>query len=278
MALHNKVGVRPELVMDTLDAASRSTDEKPGNDVGYDIHALFQHLQSNAVESDKARLAQLEWSYLELLNGHPASPVTLHDALSAEPKFFADILTLIFRPRDESPDNEETPTEEEKRRAMNAYKLLHSWENLPGFDPAANSVDEERLRSWVIEARRLCSESKRLEICDSQIGQLLAHAPSEPDGTWPCIAVRDVLDEVATEDLVSGFVIGTLNQRGVVSKSPLEGGEQERDLVEKYSKHARACVSAWPTTASALREIAKDYERSARREDEEAESRRLGRY
>ena len=275
MALHNKVSLTPDLFMDVLEAASRSTKEPPGGDAGYAIQTIFQHLQSNL--ADESRLATLEWTYLQVLNGHPALPVTLHRALSTTPQFFADLLSLIFRPRGEASSSDEVPTEEQTSRATNGYRLLHSWHDLPGLDVESKIVDEKKLRDWVVEARSLCRAINRIEVCDSYIGQLFAHAPSEPDGSWPCIAVRDVIDEVGTESLTDGFVTGTLNKRGVYMKSPMEGGNQERDLEGQYNSYARACDSEWPTTAAALRTIARNYQRHAQREDEEAEARRLGR-
>jgi len=51
------------------------------------------------------------------------------------------------------------------------------------IDPWSSSiVDYEKLKAWVYRARELCEESDRIEVCDIQIGELLAHAESEGAG------------------------------------------------------------------------------------------------
>ena len=106
-----------------------------------------------------------------------------------------------------------------------------------------------------------------LEVCDSRIGEVLAYAPGEPDGSWPCIPVRDVLEDMEAEEIFQGLGAGIYNKRGLYSKSLREGGAQERDLANKYLAFAEASKIEWPKTAAALRRIARSYEEEAR-EDE----------
>ncbi len=102
---------------------------------------------------------------------------------------------------------------------------------------------------------------------------MFAYAPPEPDGTWPCIPVRDAIEEFGSEDLADGFEIGIRNKRGAYWKAPDEGGSQEREIAKRYFEWAEASKIEWPKTAAALRRIAEQYEADARREDAEAESR-----
>ena len=81
---------------------------------------------------DRERLGGLEWAYLGLLDGHSASPVTLHAKLKDDPEFFVDVLGLVFRSKNESLDVEKEISEEERQSAQNAYALLRSWQDLPG--------------------------------------------------------------------------------------------------------------------------------------------------
>ena len=106
-----------------------------------------------------------------------------------------------------------------------------------------------------------------LEICDSRIGEVFAYDPETGDESWPCIPVRDALEEIGTDDILGGFCAGIYNKRGLVSKSMREGGAQERALAEKYRTFADACKIEWPRTAAALRRVALGYEEDARRED-----------
>lgn len=135
------------------------------------------------------------------------------------------------------------------------------------------TVDGNALDRWVDRARELCAASGRLAVCDVTIGELLAHAPHEMDGTWPCLPVREVIERVEGDELGRGLHCGIMNSRGTTSRSMTEGGAQERVLVRKYRQYAEACRTSSPRTAAVLRRVAHDYERQAKREDEEVEDR-----
>jgi hypothetical protein len=241
----------------------------------YEVLDLIKHLQKqlslsgpdNAVQ----RLAEVEWGYLPLLEEHEGSPKTLHVWLQRNPNFFAEILSVIYRSRHEPEEEVAPPTEEQKARAQNAYRLLGSWESIPG-KREDGTIDDQELMAWITTARQLCAKGGRLEVCDLQIGEILAHAPEENDGSWPCIPVRDVIDEIESDELVSGFESGIFDKRGPYSKSLGEGGTQERELARKYAAYAEACDVDWPRTAAALRRVARQYEADARREDERAQA------
>ena len=240
----------------------------------YQVQNLFERLQADS-HVDIQRLASLEWGYLRFLDRHRgASPKTLLRSLQTNPRFFVDLIELVFPSDKDIAESPELLPEDQKARAENAYHLLKEWKSIPGLGEDG-SVDESALLAWVKEARRLCEESGRLRVCDRQIGQVLAHAPSESDGTWPCIPVRDVIDEIDSTDLTGGFESGIFNKRGVFWKSPIEGGNQERGLAQQYTSYAEACAIEWPITAAALRRIAQQYTDDARREDEKAQVRSL---
>jgi len=274
MALHGKMTFEPGLLMNVLQSwldwvATVKPDKVHGSH--YDIGFLFHELQNAAKNKDPRvdlqRLAGLEWAYVGLLDGHPASPVTLNSLLQEKPDFFIEVLGLIFRPKDE-PKKEEL-SETDKRRAENAYRLLMLWKDLPGRRQD-QTVDENTLFSWVKEARSLAGQKGLLEVADLRIGEVLAYAPKESDDSWPCIPVRDVLEDIGTSEVFRGFSVGIYNKRGVVCKAPKDGGAQEWSLAERLRNYGQACEIEWPKTAAALRQVAAGYEEEARREDAEA--------
>ena len=69
---------------------------------------------------------------------------------------------------------------------------------------------------WPIirETRSLCREYGRAEIGDQKIGQILSAAPVGDDGIWPCAAVREVLEDVASPEIARGIGVGVYNARG----------------------------------------------------------------
>ena len=139
-------------------------------------------------------------------------------------------------------------------------------------------IDVGVLREWVRRARAATTASGRGAVADGQIGQVLSGSPMGVDSAWPHIAVRDIIEEVASAELESGIEIGKYNSRGVVSRQIGEGGVQERQLAERYAGFASAVGDRWPRTAAMLRRMAERYRTDARREDQDAELREdLGR-
>ena len=275
LTLQDLNNIKSSLLMDTLEAGLKTDNKERIEDhASYQVQDLFEHLQADP-NADEQRLASLEWGYLRLLNSHRGtSPKTLLRSLQTNPRFFADLIELVFLSNKDTEESINLAFEEQKARAENAYRLLKEWKSIPGLCKDG-SVDESILLAWVNEARHLCKESGRLGVCDSQVGQLLAHAPSDPDKTWPCIPVRDVIDEIDSTGLTQGFEVGIFNKRGVVVKSPFAGGNQERGLAQQYASYAEACAIEWPVTAAALRRVAQHYTKYAHREDEEVKARSL---
>ncbi|WP_022853910.1 hypothetical protein [Thermodesulfatator atlanticus] len=173
-------------------------------------------------------------------------------------------------------DNEEEdlPQELIKQRARLAWRLLNTWRIVPGSD-VNGKIDYQKLKSWIEKARELCRNMDRLGVCNNHIGQVLAHAVPDENGNWPPEEVCRIIDEIQSKKIENGFSTEIYKKRGVVTKSPFEGGKQERELAEKYQKYANKWAIKYPRTAAVLRKIAENYELEAKREDEEAEKRRL---
>jgi hypothetical protein len=278
MALHHKHALQPALLMDVLegwlDVEMPKGDARSIEGVKYDIDLVFKELHKAASQDASAagmdRLARLEWRCLALLDGYPSSPIVLHRRLQEDAAFFVDLLALCFRPKGALPKPESELTAQAKIAAQNGYRLLMDWKNIPGQN-SDDTFDENRLAAWVSKARELARARGLLDICESEIGSVLAHCPERAGGSWPAIAVRDVLEDIGTEAVFDGFSVGIYNKRGTWSKSPREGGAQERALAEKYRRFAEDCRIDWPKTAQALRKVALGYEHDAAREDLEAE-------
>jgi transcriptional regulator with XRE-family HTH domain len=277
MAIHEKAALEPSLLMDALEAGldPEADDRGKGRrgNFKYDLHLLFQELQKGVkgqdARVDRDRLARLEWAYLGLLNGHPASPVTLHARLRDNPDFFVEVLGLIVPSKNEPDEDKKDVSEEDKARIQNARLLLRSWHEVPGSRDDG-TVDEKLLLGWVRKARALAEEQGRLEVCDSQIGEVLAYDLERPGEPWPAIPVRDTIEEIGTDEVFRGFQWGIGDQRGKYWKPPAEGGDQGRALATKYRDFAEASKIEWPKTAAVLRRVAQGYEEDARREDAEA--------
>lgn len=241
----------------------------------YDVEGLFKALDKS-FDVKEEEIAQLEWLYLPILTrvGSERPPKMLHKELSYNPEFFAEVIKYIYKPRDES-NKEEEPFSQEllEQRAHLAWELLDSWKIVPGSDDNGQ-IDYEKLKIWVDKARELCGKSDRKEVGDSRIGQILAYSKSE-ENVWPPEAVCKIIDEIQSDELDNGFSIGIYNKRGTVTKSPFEGGQQERMLAAQFRRYADKWAIRYPRTTAILTKVAEHYENEAKREDKEAERRDL---
>jgi hypothetical protein len=259
-----------ELVAEVLEQAARIPvwNYPNWNILTHDMIQLLDYIErSNSI--DERRLAALEWSYLPLFEYEDRSARLLHLALSKDPEFFVEVVTWVYRSEDEEPYD---VTQEENLRAMFGDKLLRTWRIIPGT-LENGGIDDDLLMNWIIQAREELTKRGRRKVADRAIGKVLAYGPHDSDGLWPCKPVRDLIELVGSGDLEQEFEDCVFNQRGVFSKDPLEGGQQERQLANKYLMNAKSFEDSWLRTAALLRRIASKYSRDARREDLNAELR-----
>ena len=165
------------------------------------------------------------------------------------------------------------------QQARRAYQVLDSWNTIPGL--VDGRIDPANLAEWVERAREQSREVDRLGICDDRIGHMLALSSVREngvssigeDGAWPAESVRDIIDRIASEALDDGFRVGLYNARGAVWRGP--GGQQERELAERYRRWAGQIAGRWPRTGALLRRLAQIYEREGRLWDIDDELRDL---
>jgi AIG2-like family len=247
---------------------------------GYELERLFGYLDRSASVTPD-RIAQLEWSYLGGLE-HTARRLTLFRVLSESPEFFVDLLTRLYRPRgsddDDGEDGERAAEGNDQAAAQiahNAWRLLNRWDVIPGTQEDGQ-IDPDKLRDWVLAARAQLKAVNRSEVGDIHIGHIFAASPTDPDGARPIVAIRDLIEDLAASDIEDGLRTQIGNNRGVTSRGLEDGGVQERDLSADFRKQADQLGDRWPRTSGVLRAVAEDYERDARREEEDAERFRKG--
>lgn len=238
----------------------------------HDVDSLLQILSAHQTDLGRERLARVEWFFLPMLGYEPDARV-LHRTLADDPSFFVEIVSLVFRSQDD--DSESSPSESDRMAAANAYRLLSSWSICPGTVDDG-TIDSERLRTWVAQARSALIESGRGRIGDEQIGQALAASPADEDGLWPVRPIRELLEELHSDTIDNGLGIRLLNNRGATFRSLDEGGRMEWELAAKHRKQADELLPRWPRASRIHRGLAESYEADARREDAQAERHRRG--
>lgn len=217
--------------------------------------------------SDIATRARLEFLFIHLLH-FARPPRALNTALAADPALFAELFSYV-RPAEGDEPTEEDLTPERRVIALARFAAIQSWDTPPGLR-SDGTIDGDRLRAWVTEARRLLAESARLQVGDGVIGQALAHVPADPDGVWPASPVRDLIEELESDPFERGIQSGQVNNRGLVSWSLTSGGDHSRALAEQFREWARR-VADQPRTSTLLRQMAAHDEAWARREDDQSQ-------
>ncbi len=259
----------PSLIVQGLRDALAAGPDTFGQVREYDLEELLDALRQSDI--DRSVVAELEWQWLPLLGFDTPSP-TLELEMASSPQFFMEVLSLAFRA--EGDDAE--PNQQSRAMANHAFRLLHEFKVVPGSTGRGEPINEHVLWTWMQEVRNIARGCDRVAIAEVYIGHILAHAAEDPDGTWPSLPVRNVIEASASPRLENGFSVETFNKRGVTSRSLDEGGAQEYELAAKFRAWASAVRATAPRTAAVLSGLGDGYERDGRAEDERAELRRKG--
>jgi len=162
--------------------------------------------------------------------------------------------------------------------------VLEAWRHIPGLEAGAQillestldnglgpitpavigKVDSDALNAWIAQARKLAAESDRAGVADSRIGQILAYAPADADGLWPCGPVRAAIEATANREIERGVVSGVLNRRGTHLLH--SDGSQDARLAAQFRAWCERVRVAQPRTGKVLRELAELYERDSKNE------------
>ena len=216
--------------------------------------------------------AKLEFMFFRALRQSRYRVPNLARQMVSSPGLYAEAVIRAFPRRnrgDDPPEMRIDDAEQRKDLAMVARDLLQWLYRIPGSD-TRDAIDGEKLTAWLAEVRALCVRYGRVEAGDLSIGTLLSHAPHDDDGRWPCRPVCEALEWMSSGEVDQGFIIGTNNARGVITRQIGEGGEQERALAAKYRGWAQQIAYEYPHVGSILERIAEGYDHDSVRQDTDA--------
>lgn len=258
---HAKQPIDSNQCVRALLAALSSSESSYAID-GYHIVELIKFLQAEP-EVNQDDLFRVEWAYVPLLDRHRgAAPQLLESRLANDPEFFCEVIRLIYRSKKEDQPSRES-TEDSKAIAKNAWRLLHEWKTPPGTQKDG-TFSEELFAEWLQRVKETCTESGHLEVALINIGEVLIHAPPDPDGLWIRRAVAAALNDREADDMRDGFRTGTYNSRGAHWVDPT--GKPERELAEQFRSKAEEVENAgFQRFTVTLRGLADSYDREAER-------------
>ncbi|WP_416412993.1 hypothetical protein [Pantoea sp. App145] len=217
-------------------------------------------------------VARVEYSYIAVLR-FEKQPLTIVGLMIREPNIFIDVLSDVYRK--ENTELEEIISEEKKARISASYDLLNVFKGV--LSQNEKNIELSSLVDWVIQARNEAASKGIIEVCDTYIGYVFAHAQSDQvDTFWPPSVICKIIEQTASSHLERGISIECINKRGVYSKALNEGGAQERQLAEKYQKWAEETY-VYPRTSLLLTSISENWLRQAREEDIRSEQEKMRR-
>jgi hypothetical protein len=246
--------VEPTVLLRLMTEVATNGTEPQGHYMlqSYEIARALKALDNSAAVSDQ-QMAQLEFMYLGALDDEEYGIPHLETQLSESPAMFMQAIGLAYKRSDDGEDPPEwRPAgmdDSVSSVATQAFRLLGKARRIPGTRPDG-SVNVDDLKSWISEIK----------------------CRSGDDGIWPSVSVRQALEEVGTEDIIDGMVIGAINSRGATWRG--EGGNQERELAAKYRSWSKEVVVEFPVTARLLEKIATHYDYDAKWHDTDADVRR----
>ncbi len=260
MLLYNRPFDKQQAIRALLEP--RKSPESPHS---LDVHETVEIIKALQRDPDTnpADLRLVEWAYLPLLDEHHrASPKLLWRQLADDPKFFCEVIRLVFRSRKEERLTEEW-SEEKKDFAAHAYRLLSKWRFPPGCRENG-PYNGDALAEWLDAVKKECNETGHLEVAMTMVGHALVHTPPDADGLWIHRSAAAALNATDAGDMRAGFQTELLNSRGVHWVDPT--GKPEKELAEKFRMQAETIESAGcPRLATTLRGLAKSYDREAER-------------
>ena len=257
--------ISPRQLFDVLLQMHDKPDSRPPNlPLNLDIQQAFEVLNTTT-DLSVDEMAELEFRYIRVLKdngGEKAGRVpNLEKYLARNPDAYVEAIRILYK-QDNDTGEPDQLEEEQEVLAQNCFYLLKELSRIPGWQEDG-TIDRGKLTKWVSDVREGASKIDRLNSAERNIGELFTNAPADNDGVWPCEAIRDTMEEIGSRDMSVGFCIGEINSRGVVSRG--KGGDQERELADKYRKWMQTLQYTHPfVSGKVLCSIVKSYEGDAK--------------
>lgn len=272
-ALKYAVGVKEKKQIDTklITKILFSFLETPvaielGNMDAYYLELAFKKIWADPnIERDD--VLKLEWAFLNLWHRHDEKvPIFINKTIASEPGFFAELISYAFKPR----NSEQNNVAVSPQHAEKAYYALELWNLLPG-QSENNKIDFDVLKTWVVDARKICGEIDRLEIGDQYIGHIFAKHPSVRENAIPDRAILQILDENISDNISGGFQIQVTNNRGVRWLDVNNPGKDDRELANLYKSTAHELMIDYPNVSKIYHSIALSFEHDATWQEENSD-------
>lgn len=253
-----------ELLVQMLDDLAVGHEPDAPLPQSWHLSRVFKAL--NLKQEAQASLVRLEFAYYEALQHDDYGTPNLMAEIWRSPEFFMELICLAYKSR----NNQQEPIQENMQGVIQtAQSVLYNGRGVPGKKPDG-SIDTEVFLVWIGKVRELAMQNDLSAYTDFQIGEWLSEWPCNKNlELWPDSVIAELLDQEDSEDIRRGFDTGVHNSRGVSSRSPYAGGDQERKIAGTFRAFSVQWENTKPNVAALIEGIAKSYERQAQRYDQD---------
>ncbi len=227
----------------------------------YHIQQIIKNLQEST-EVTPEEMINIEFGFLPLFQlNDDIYPKTIEQDLATNPESFCELIRILYRSKKDVKQVE--PSEEQKAIATRVWHLLNDWRIVPGTDQDG-SFNGKLFEIWLKKMKASCTESGHLDPAMIHTGQVLIHAPGDPNGLWIHTSVANALNAKDAGDMRSGFSTALFNSRGTHFVDP--EGKPEMKLAQSYFDQADSVEAvSFQRLARTLKQLGKSYEREAER-------------
>ena len=226
---------------------------------------------------DVERCANIEMRFIWVFNdagSYRPKPKNLYKLMSQNPKEYFEILSLVYLPK-----NDELRELEKQKIKDNpnfneifksAFSILESFNVIPSIqeDGSLNSII---LKKWVEELRELALNSFRIEVTDHCLGKLFAKYPIDiSKNIGFAIEIYDLIEEIGTDGIKSGFRVQISNNLGFTSRSAFDGGDIERSRSDYFNHLFEETKFSHPNVSLIFKDLRDKFLADAKWEDENA--------
>lgn len=261
--IHYDSALSPECIFECLRDIEKMSHDSSNQMTSYHIEQLLGVVQEAFIDDqDKCnRIAHIEILFMNLLQWENMK--CFHKVIKSEPELFAQLVAGVFK-KDHPKDNE---IPKDQTYVHNMYTIYNKAQFCPGENNGV--VNEEALKKWVEEYRRILIENDQESLFSATLGRLFSFAPLSDDGHEPCEQVREMIEKYGDERMISSYRVAVFNRRGVYSPS---AGKEEMRMAEEFKKNSEYLEPHYPKTAEIFYGLYENYMKEAERERMDAEN------
>lgn len=157
-------------------------------------------------------------------------------------------------------------TNEKSESSQNLFQFYYK----ALFCPCENNgdIDLNELKEWVNKFKEKLEEQKQSKRLGAELGRLFAYSPIGKDGYYPHESIREIIEELADENLRNSYVIAERNKRGVYSP---DAGKTEKEMALRYKENADGIRILYSESAKIYDNLCKSYSHESEFERRRAE-------